>query len=79
MARIRVDRARDLGEVIRAVREQRGLTQAQLAERIGAPRTYLSDLERGASTTALTRILKALDALDVDLELQWDKGSDGQP
>jgi len=48
---------------IRAVRQWRGLTQAQLSELIGSPQGYMSTLEKGerkGSAAKLSAIAKAL-------------------
>ncbi len=57
------------GNEIRAVREWRGLTQAQLAKKTGLTQGYVSQLENGASEgtpKALRAIANAL-AVPVDL------------
>jgi transcriptional regulator with XRE-family HTH domain len=54
-----------LGDAIRHYRNEAGLTQAQLAERAGIQRSYLSELERGKDTEQLRRILRLLRQLGV--------------
>ncbi|MGH9212140.1 MAG: helix-turn-helix domain-containing protein [Acidimicrobiales bacterium] len=49
-----------VGAAIRHYRHQVGLTQAELAERAGLNRTYLSDLERGKETEQVKRVLRLL-------------------
>ena len=44
----------EVGERIRAARENRGLTQEQLAERIDVSTQYISDLERGVVGPSLS-------------------------
>ncbi|MBS1870841.1 MAG: helix-turn-helix transcriptional regulator [Actinobacteria bacterium] len=56
--------AADLGRAIAGARAARGLTQAELAERTGINRSYLAELEHGASTLLLERALRALRRLD---------------
>jgi transcriptional regulator with XRE-family HTH domain len=55
---------RKLGQAIRRLREQRGLTQEQLAEKAKVSQPYLSHLEGGRrqspSVTMVHRIAKAL-------------------
>lgn len=58
-----------LGAAIRHYRRQAGLTQAELAERAGLNRTYLSDLEGGLETEQLRRILRVLKELGVRMSL----------
>jgi transcriptional regulator with XRE-family HTH domain len=60
-----------LGEQVRKLRENRGLTQAQLAERIGMSTIFIRKLESGerlASIVTLERLAEALGAtLRIDL------------
>jgi ribosome-binding protein aMBF1 (putative translation factor) len=53
-----------LGDQIRSLREEAGLTQAQLAERVGTQPTHISRIEdadyNGHSVETLRRIAKAL-------------------
>ncbi len=51
------------------LRERRGLTQSQLAEKCGIDQAEISRIERG-STRPTTRVLQRIaDALDADLKL----------
>lgn len=59
-----------LGAAIRHYRQQAGLTQAELAERAGLHRTYLSALEQGRQTEQLKRILRLLKQLGVRMTLE---------
>jgi transcriptional regulator with XRE-family HTH domain len=61
--------ADDLADAIRELRQQRGVTQEEVAEWIGAHRNYVGQLERGDVSTQLTRLLDALSYLGVDVEL----------
>jgi HTH-type transcriptional regulator / antitoxin HipB len=58
-----------LGAAIRHYRVKSGLSQAELAERVGLNRTYLSDLERGKETEQVRRILRVLKELGVRMTL----------
>jgi transcriptional regulator with XRE-family HTH domain len=58
-----------LGGAIRHYRQQAGLSQAELAERAGLNRTYLSDLEQGKETEQVKRILRVLRQLGVRMTL----------
>ena len=61
-------------ELLRAVRKQRGLTLAILAEQTGLTKSYLSKIERRQSTPSIAVALKVARALDVDVaELFSDK------
>lgn len=58
-----------LGAAIRHYRQQAGLTQAELADRTGLHRTYLSELEQGSETEQVKRILRVLKQLGVRMTL----------
>lgn len=47
---------RELGETIRHLRRSVGLTQAELAERVGAGRMTISRLEKGESVSVDTAL-----------------------
>jgi transcriptional regulator with XRE-family HTH domain len=53
------------GEAIRAIRNQRGVSQESLASLCGLDRTYISGIERGTRNPSLTNILRIARALDV--------------
>jgi ribosome-binding protein aMBF1 (putative translation factor) len=65
----RIYTAASLGAAIRHYRLQSGLSQAELAERTGLHRTYLSDLEQGKETEQVRRILRVLKELGVRMTL----------
>jgi transcriptional regulator with XRE-family HTH domain len=65
----RIYRGSSLGTAIRHYRIQAGLSQAELAERSGLNRTYLSDLERGLETEQIKRTLRVLRQLGVRMSL----------
>ncbi len=57
--------ARWFGTTVRRLREERGLTQAQLAEAAELSATYLGIIERGENVPTLTVILQLATALDL--------------
>jgi transcriptional regulator with XRE-family HTH domain len=57
--------AEKFGAIVRALREERGLTQDQLAERAGVSATYIGFIERGDNVPTLTIILQVASALKV--------------
>lgn len=59
-----------LGAAIRNYRQEAGLSQADLAERTGLNRTYLSNLEQGHETEQVKRILRVLKQLGVRMTLE---------
>jgi transcriptional regulator with XRE-family HTH domain len=63
--------------LLRAVRKQRGLTLAILAEQTGLTKSYLSKIERRQSTPSIAVALKVARALDVDVaQLFSDRTAD---
>jgi len=52
---------------IRKLREQRGMTQGQLAERAGVSREYVARLEAGRYDPSLSTLEKLAKALKVDV------------
>lgn len=59
-----------VGPAIRHFRLQSGLTQVELADRVGITPTYLSRLENGLETEQLRRIVAVLKQLGVRMTLQ---------
>jgi transcriptional regulator with XRE-family HTH domain len=59
-----------VGPAIRQFCRQSGLTQAQLADRVGISPSYLSHLENGKETKQLRRIVAILKLLGVRVTLQ---------
>lgn len=63
--------------LLRAVRRQRGLTLAILAEQTGLTKSYLSKIERQQSTPSIAVALRVARALDVDVaQLFSDRSAD---
>ena len=50
------------------LRNEKGLTQKDLAEKIGNPQQAISKIERHAKSPTLTTLCKLAKALDVDIE-----------
>lgn len=69
-APFRVYTPASLGAALRHYRRQAGLSQAELAERAGLNRTYLSALEQGRETEQVKRILRLLKQLGVRMTLE---------
>lgn len=59
-----------IGETIRAVRQTDGIQQAELAERAGLHRSYVSKIERGGSMETMARVFRLLRALDLELVIR---------
>ena len=65
----RVYNAASLGTAIRYFRKAEGLSQGELAERVGMSRYYLTALENGKETEHLQRILAVLRELGLRITL----------
>jgi y4mF family transcriptional regulator len=65
---MRVRTPADLGAVIRDRRKQLKLDQAALAKRIGVSRYWVIMIERGHARAELALVLRALDALNIQLD-----------
>lgn len=55
-----------IGQKIRRIREQRGVTQEDLAYKIDISSSYMGQLERGERNLNVDKILKIAKALKVD-------------
>lgn len=62
--------AHELGTLIRQRRRELGLSQAELAARVGASRQWVVDLEHGKPGLALGLALRAAEALGVTLRFE---------
>lgn len=61
--------AKQLGAIIRRERRKRGLTQAQLGQKIGLRQATISKLEAGEPATQLRTLLDALTALNLEITI----------
>lgn len=59
---------RHFGATVRQLREARGWSQEQLAERAGLNRSYIGEIERGTSIASIVTVDKLARALDVSME-----------
>ena len=57
--------AEKFGVVVRRLREEKGLTQEELAERAGISATYVGFIERGDNVPTLTIVIQIASALRV--------------
>lgn len=58
-----------LGQAVRARRLEKGLSQATLAKRVGVERKWVVRLESGNNAAEIGNVLKAFQALDLDVKL----------
>jgi transcriptional regulator with XRE-family HTH domain len=64
ISRMEVERER-LGSMIRALRERRGVAQAELARRVGVTPSALSQAERGVRSLSAENVMRVWDSLGV--------------
>ncbi|WKZ26605.1 MAG: helix-turn-helix transcriptional regulator [Candidatus Paceibacterota bacterium] len=57
---------KQLGQKIKELRLEAGISQEKLATKAKLHRTYMSDIERGERNVSVENIKKISDALDVD-------------
>ncbi len=62
--------ARQLGPLMRAFRKQAGLSQAQLAERLGISRQAITALEREPESATFERLMRVWAELGLSVSLQ---------
>lgn len=60
--------ARKLGENVRRIREEKGMTQIELCRKLEVDRAYMSNIENGKKNPALATIEKIAKALGVSLD-----------
>ncbi|MFT3797692.1 helix-turn-helix domain-containing protein [Microbacterium sp.] len=61
----------DLAAVIKATREDAGISQCELAERLGFSRDYMVELESGRPNTYTTRLFRVLHELGITLTVDY--------
>jgi HTH-type transcriptional regulator/antitoxin HipB len=67
---VRVYNAAGLGAAVRHFREEAGLTQDELAQRVGLHRPYLVKLESGHTTEQLERLVLVLKELGARITIE---------
>lgn len=60
---------KSLGKTLRALREQRGLSQESFADNVGMDRTYISGIERGILNPSIKNITRIAIELDVPVSV----------
>ena len=61
-----MDTKQIIGARISRLRAKKGLTQEELAERMGINPKYLSSIERGKENPTLQTLIKASESLEID-------------
>jgi HTH-type transcriptional regulator/antitoxin HipB len=64
-------RAFGIGEEVRRLRIERGLSQQQLAERIGLPQSVIARLQAGGVEPRLSTLDRVAEALGAELEVHF--------
>lgn len=64
---------RQLGAILRGYRKQRGLTQRELAGRLGWPQKAISLAETRPGAMSVERLFQLLSALEVEVTLRDQK------
>lgn len=65
-----IKNVRQLGETIRKVRKDQGLTQEQLAAACGVGTRFVRELERGKESCHLGKSLKVVRMLGMDISVK---------
>jgi transcriptional regulator with XRE-family HTH domain len=65
--------AQDFGAAVKHFRTSAGITQADLAARAGLHRAYLSELEGGHATEAMTRLMALFRELGVRITIAQEE------
>lgn len=58
----------DLGQRVRSIRRQQGLTQEELAEQVGISASFLGHIERGTRVASLETLVALCNTLNVTPE-----------
>jgi HTH-type transcriptional regulator/antitoxin HipB len=75
---MRAKTVRDLGALVRSARRTRGLTQADLAQRLGVSRDWVVRLEHGHPRLQAQKVLDALTVVGLGLDVE-DTGAEAMP
>jgi HTH-type transcriptional regulator / antitoxin HipB len=76
---MQVRTASAIGAAIRSRRRELQLDQGRLARKIGATRQWLIAIEKGKDTAELGMVLRALAALDLELNVQPNQARGATP
>jgi y4mF family transcriptional regulator len=60
----------ELGELVRAVRKEQGLTQLDVAGLAGLSNRFVIDLERGKETLQMQKVLDVLSLLGLEVAIR---------
>ena len=57
------------GQILRSVRKEAGMTQTQVAERIGANKSYISRIENGQITPTAASFFRIVAAMGMQIQI----------
>ncbi len=63
----------EFGALIREGRKRSGLSQTEFAQKIGASRKWVAEIEAGKEAAELSRVLRALQALGIAIGISDEK------
>lgn len=72
MPTITARKLKDVAAVIKAAREDKGLSQQELAERLAFSRDYMVDLESGRANLYISRLFRVLHELGINVTLTYE-------
>ena len=76
MPKLTARKPQDLAAVVRAAREEAGISQAALAERLALTRDYVVDLESGKLSLQVSRLMRVFHELGVTVTLDFGNHDD---
>lgn len=59
---------KQLAERIKMRRKEMGMTQEELAEKLGTNHTFVARMEKGGQDSRITSLLKVAEALEIGIE-----------
>ena len=65
----------DVGELIRRLREERGISRGEMAEKAGISLSHLEKIEAGLRSPGMSTFLKIMTVLDVTIGLYKESGT----
>jgi HTH-type transcriptional regulator/antitoxin HipB len=74
-----IRRPSDIGAMVRAARQARGLNQQELSDKLGVSRWWVNEFERGKATARLDIVLRTLNELGITLSASLAGDSEIEP
>lgn len=66
-----MDKTNGLGKFVKAMRKRAGMTQKELADRVGLERTSITNIERGNQTMNVQTINSIAEALGYEVRVKF--------